>query len=183
MKPLVPGFSRIAIDASDFSAAILAFGGTGHFDVWAGTEIERAIEQCGEIVQRAVRKRAKRHYRTGSLERNVRIAATGAGWDRIVRVKSGGSHARYVVGGVRAHRIVSEGPQSPAMPLHVGGSVIGFAQSVQHKATRGDPYFHVGAMNSRLAINAVLKASAKKLAAHLAVKVAQSAGRASKGAI
>lgn len=58
-------------------------------------------------------------------------------------------------------------PETKAMPLYVGGGVIGFSEAVMHRATRGDPYFHVGAMNSRLAINAVLNASARRLAAHL----------------
>lgn len=180
-KALVPGFSNVMIDASDFADAILAFG--PRFDLEAGLEIERAMDQCGEIVQRAVRKRAKRHYRTGRMERNVRIRAVGAGWDRIVRVRSGGSIAHLVAGNVRPHRMVSEGPKSPAMPLYVKGTITGFSQATMHPGHRGDPYFHVGAMNSRLAINAVLKASARKLAAHLAVLVAESAGRAAKGPI
>lgn len=166
MKSLVAGQSRIAIDAHDFAMAALAFG--DRFDLEAGLEIERAMDQSGEIVQRAVKKRAKRHYRTGRLERNIRIMAVGAGWDRIVRVRSGGSVAHLVAGHVRAHKIASKEPKTPAMPLFVGGKIVGFAEAVQHPATRGDPYFHVGAMNSRLAINAVLKASAKHLAAHLA---------------
>lgn len=185
MKPLVPGFSRIDIDASSFADATNALASAGQFDVWAGLEVERMIEQCGEIVQRAVRKRAKRHYRSGKLERNVRITAVGAAWERIVRVKSGSRHAHLVAGRVRPHAIVSEGPgpASPAMPLYVGGSVTGFSQAVEHPGYKGDPYFHVGAMNSRLAINAVLKASAKKLAAHLAMLLAQSSARAEKGPI
>ena len=168
MKSPVAGQSLIAIDAAAFTNAMTAFG--PDFDLEAGLEIERAMRQSAQIVQRAVRKRAKRHYRTGSLERNVRIGETGAGWSLAVRVKSGGRHAHLVAGPVRAHKIANRrgSPETPAMPLYVGGSLVGFAQSVQHRATRGDPYFHVGAMNSRLAINAVLKASARKLAAHLA---------------
>ena len=166
MNSPVPGQSLIAIDAGDWSRAALAFG--DKWDLYAALEIERVIQQSGEIVQRAVRKRAKRHYRTGRLERGVIIQAVGAGWDYIVRVHSGGKHAHLVAGNVRAHRIVSRPPETPAMPLYVGGSIVGFAQTVEHRAHRGDPYFHVGAMNSRLAINAVLKASAKKLAIHLA---------------
>ena len=158
--------SRIAIDAADFSQAMLAFG--DKFDLEAGLEIERAMDQSGEIVQRAVRKRAKRHYRTGRLERNVKIVAAGAGWDRVVRVRSGGHTAHLVAGHVRAHAIKAKEPKTPAMPLFTTGGIVGFSEAVKHPATRGDPYFHVGAMNSRLAINAVLKASAKHLAAHLA---------------
>ena len=179
--PIVPGFANVMIDASDFSKAIFAFGPL--YDIEAAKEIEAAMDKIGVIVQRAVRKRAKRHYRTGSLERNVRIVAIGAGWERTVRVHSGGKHAHLVAGRVRAHPIASRPPTTPAMPLFVHGTVVGFSESVQHPATRGDPYFHVGAMNSRLAINAVLKASAKRLATHLAVLVAQSAGRAEKGPI
>jgi hypothetical protein len=179
--PIVPGFANVMIDASDFSKAIFAFGPL--YDVEAAKEIERAMDQCGEIVQRAVRKRAKRHYRTGSLERNVRIVGVGAGWERTVRVHSGGKHAHLVAGRVRAHAIRAREPETKAMPLFVHGTIIGFSEAVQHKATRGDPYFHVGAMNSRLAINAVLKASARRLTKHLAMLVAQSASRAEKGPI
>jgi hypothetical protein len=166
MKSPVPGQSLIAIDAGDWTRAALAFG--DKWDLWAALEVERVIHQSAEIVQRAVRKRAKRHYRTGRLEKNVRIAETGAGWDFIARVRSGGSVAHLVAANVRPHMIVSDGPKSPAMPLYRGNSITGFAQAVQHPGHRGDPYFHVGAMNSRLAINAVLKASAKKMVAHLA---------------
>lgn len=164
--PIVPGFSNVLIDARDFTRAALAFG--PKWDLFAAIEVERAIDQSGDIVQRAVKKRAKRHYRTGSLERNIRVVRINAGWDRTVRVRSGGKHAHLVAGRVRAHRIKSRQPETKAMPLYVGGRIIGFAQSVEHRAWRGDPYFHVGAMNSRLAINAVLKASAAKLVTHLA---------------
>lgn len=181
MNSVVPGFARIDIDASAFTKAILAFGPL--LDVEAGIEIERAMDQSGEIVKRAVIKRAKRHYRSGRLERNVRITAVGAFLERMVRVRSGGTHAHLVAGSVRAHRIASHEPKTPAMPLYVGNGIIGWAEAVQHPATRGDPYFHVGAMNSRLAINAVLKASAKRLAAQLAILVAQSSARAAKGPI
>ena len=169
MKSPVPGQSLIAIDAGDWSRAALAFG--DKWDLYAALEIERVIQQSGEIVQRAVRKRAKRHYRTGRLERMVLVKAVGAGWDYIVRVHSGGHHAHLVAGNTKAHtipRLPRRDPETKAMPLYVGGSIIGFSQSVQRKAHRGDPYFHVGAMNSRLAINAVLKASAKRLVTHLA---------------
>lgn len=172
--PLVPGYSNVLIDASDWVQAAVAFG--PKFDLWAGLEIERVIDQSGEIVQRAVRKRAKRHFRTGSLDRNVRVVNVGAGWERISRVHSGGKHAHLVAGRVRAHRIPRmprhprhpRGDLTPALPLYMGNSITGFAQMVDHPAGRGDPYFHVGAMNSRLAINAVLKASAKKMVTHLA---------------
>jgi hypothetical protein len=179
--PLVPGFANVMIDAREFSAAIFAFGPL--YDIEAAKEIEAAIDKIGPIVQRAVRKRARRHYRTGRLEKFVNVIGIGAGWERTVRIHSGGSVAHLVAARVRPHRIASEPPRTPAMPLYVKGGVEGFAQSVQHPGYRGDPYFHVGAMNSRLAINAVLKASAKRLATHLAVLVAQSADRAAKGPI
>lgn len=176
MKSPVAGQSLIAIDASAWVAAAQAFG--PNWDLYAGLEIERVMDQSGEIVQRAVRKRAKRHYRTGRLERNVKVVAIGAGWDRTVRVRSGGHTAHLVAGHVKAHLIKSPGRRhkfrsfsedpTPAMPFYYGNSIAGFSQAVMHPATRGDPYFHVGAMNSRLAINAVLKASAKKLVVHLA---------------
>lgn len=189
--PIVPGFANVLIDAKEFSAAIFAFE-PGQIDVEWAVEIEKAMDQVGEIVQRAVRKRAKRHYRTGSLERNVKVMAIGAGWNRTVRVHSGGHHAHLVAGRVRPHRIprLPRRPRhphgsdmTPAMPLYVQGGIVGFSQSVEHPGSRGDPYFHVGAMNSRLAINAVLKASARRLTTHLAVLVAQSADRAATGPV
>lgn len=164
--PITPGYSNVKIDARDFTNAALAYG--DKWDVWAATEVEKVMDQCAEIVQRAVRKRAKRHYRTGRLEKNVKIRVTGVGWDRKEIVHSGGSAAHLVAGNVRAHAIASHQPRTPAMPLYVGGNVTGFSEVVQHPATKGDPYFHVGVMNSRLAINAVLKASAKRLSKHLA---------------
>jgi hypothetical protein len=179
--PLVPGFANVMIDAREFSAAIFAFGPL--YDIEAAKEIEAAMDKIGPIVQRAVRKRAKRHYRTGRLERNVRILGIGAGWERTVRIKSHGSVAHLVAARVRPHLIESREPLDKHMPLYTRGGIEGFSQASQHPGYRGDPYFHVGAMNSRLAINAVLKASAKRLATHLAVLVAQSADRAAKGPI
>jgi bacteriophage HK97-gp10 putative tail-component len=166
VKSLVPGQSRIAIDASSFTQAALAFG--DKFDLQAGLEVERAMRDSAGVVQRAVIKRAKRHRRTGRLERQVKIAETGAGWDLIVRVHSGGRVAHLVAGPTRAHTIAVRSVQSPSMPIYRAGSLVGFARSVEHRASRGDPYFHVGAMNSRLAINAILKASGRRLATHLA---------------
>ncbi len=179
--PIVPGFANVMIDASDFSKAIFAFGPL--YDIEAAKEIESVMDQIGQIVQRAVKKRAKRHYRTGNLERNIRVIGIGAGWERTVRVHSGGRHAHLVAGRVLAHPIEARKPETKAMPLFTRGGIIGFSEAVQHRGTRGDPYFHVGAMNSRLAINSALKASARRLAKHLAVLVAESAGRAAKGPI
>lgn len=162
-RVVLPGFTDIKIDASAFAKAALAYG--GNFDAYASGEIQRVMDQIGEIVQRAVRKRAKRHYRTGRLEKNVRVKATGEGWSRRVSVHSGGHAAHLVAGGVKPHLMHA---RDRAMPLYVGGSIVGFSEAVKHPGTKGDPYFHVGRMNSRLAINAVLKASAKKLVKHLA---------------
>lgn len=166
MKAIVPGFSNVAIDAHDWVVAATAFG--EKFDLQAGLEIERAIHDSAEVVHRAVVKRAKRHRRTGLLEKQIKVIQVGAGWDRIARVKSGGRIAHLVAGPVRAHTIKVRSLASPSMPLYRAGTLVGFARSVHHPATRGDPYFHVGAMNSRLAINAILKASARRLATHLA---------------
>lgn len=167
MKSIVAGQSNVAIDASDFVRAAWAFG--ANFDLQAGLEIERAMRDSGGVVQRAVKKRAKRHYRTGKLERQIKIVEVGAGWDLIVRVKSGGPVAHLVAGRSRPHEIRLRSMTGPAMPLwHTGLGIAGFAQSVHHPGYKGDPYFHVGAMNSRLAINAILKASAQRLATHLA---------------
>lgn len=170
MKAIVPGFSNVAIDASAFTKAALAFG--PNFDLQAGLEIERAMRDSGAVVQRAVIKRAKRHRRTGLLERQIKVRETGAGWDLIVRVKSGGRIAHLVAGRVRPHAIALRSIRSRAMPMTIGGAVTGFAQSVRrHPGYRGDPYFHVGAVNSRLAINAILNASARRLVTHLDEKM------------
>lgn len=162
-KPVLSGYDNVKIDTTAFTAAALAY--EGNFDAYASGEIQRVMDQIAEIVQRAVRKRAKRHYRTGRLEKNVRIKTTGEGWNRKATVHSGGHAAHLVAGGVRAHLMQA---RDRAMPLYVEGRIIGFSEAVKRPATKGDPYFHVGVQNSRLAINAVLKASAKKLSKHLA---------------
>jgi hypothetical protein len=179
--PIVPGFANITIDAADFSKAIFAFGPL--YDIEAAKEIEAVMDQIGLIVQRAVRKRAKRHYRTGRLEKFVNVVGVGAGWERTVRVHSGGSVAHLVAARVRPHDIRASEPRTPAMPLYVKNTITGWSEHVQHPGYRGDPYFHVGAMNSRLAINSALKASARRLAKHLAILLAESASRAEKGPI
>lgn len=158
--------SAVVIDARMFTLAAKAYG--EKWDAFAAAEVDRAMDQCAEIVQRAVRKRAKRHYRTGRLEKNVRIKSSGMGWTRKVSVHSGGHAAHLVAGPVRAHMIVPRGVHDRAMPLYVGGVIIGFSEAVRHKATKGDPYFRVGVNNSRIAINSVVKASTKRLLKHLA---------------
>lgn len=164
--PIVPGQSNVLIDATAFTNAALAYG--DKWDLYAANQVEAAMNQSGEIVQRAVRKRAKRHYRSGRLDKMITSTGLGAGWHRVVTVKSRGHVAHLVAGNVRAHMIRTRIPADRTMPLFVRGNIVGYAEAVEHPATRGDPYFHVGAMNSRLAINAVLKATAKRLVKHLA---------------
>lgn len=153
------------IDASAFTAAAIAYG--DKFDSIAATIIEDGIQRSAEVVQRAVVKTAKKHRRTGRLERQIKIQGTGAGWNRAVRVKSGGRVAHLIAGPVRAHEIRVT-PAERAMPLMIAGSVRGFADVVQHPATPGDPYFRRGVNNARLAVFNVLKATGRKLTRHLA---------------
>ena len=166
MKAIVPGQSNIAIDAADFSAAALAFG--SDWNLQAALEIERAIGDSGQVVKRAVIKRAKRHRKSGRLEKKIWFKQFGAGWDTIAKVHSGGPVAHLIAGGVGRHRIPMHSVVRPSMPLYEGGRIQGYARGANHPGFRKDPYFHVGAMNSRLAINAILKASAKRLATNLA---------------
>lgn len=159
-------YLTVKIDAAQFSAAAVAFG--DRFDVQAAGIIDAAIRRSAEVVQRAVVKSAKRHRRSGRLESNIRIGYAGVGWDLAARVRSGGSVAHLVAGPVRAHAIALPSSARHPMPIYGATGPEGYARSVMHPATPGDPYFRRGANNARLAVNNVLKAAARRLAAHLA---------------
>jgi hypothetical protein len=120
-------------DTEDFSEvrAALAPRVVGRLagDVLAGAE-----RQIGDDVLEAVRSRARRHRKSGQMERRIRLKVTGDGADQVVRIHAGGKVAHLVIGGTRPHRIVA-----PARPIPLGGR--SFAQSVRHPGTRPDPFF------------------------------------------
>jgi hypothetical protein len=170
LGPAPAGGLLVEFDVSAFDAAAASFG--RDFDTEAAKMITDAMQRSAEVIQRAVVKSARPHRRTGRLERQIRIVApTGTGFGQQMRVKSGGRIAHLVAGPVRGHDIPRQGGHPrKAMPLLYGkaGLAIGFAEHVYHPATRGDPYFSRGVKNARLAVNNVMQAAIRRLAAHLA---------------
>lgn len=171
LGPAPTGGEVVEIDASAFDVAAAAFG--EHFDAEAAQMITDAMQRSAEVIQRAVVKTARPHRRTGLLEKQIRIVSpTGTGFAQTMKVRSGGRVAHLVAGPVRAHRIPREGAPNPrhAMPLTAGrtGLAVGFAEHVIRPATRGDQYFSRGVKNARLAVNNVLQAALRRMAAHLA---------------
>lgn len=174
LGPAPQGEGSVSIDAAAFDAAAQAFG--PDFDAAAAQMITDAMQRGAEVIQRAVVKQAKRHKRSGRLERQIKITApTGVGFGQEIIVKSGGSVAPIIAGGARAHMIPRAGIKSHRpMPISRGRvwRVIGFAEHVQHPRVAGDPYFSRGVRNARLAVNNVFKAALNKLAAHQADVIA-----------
>jgi len=102
-----------------------------------------ALDRTGDAVLDAVRARARRHRRTGELERRLTLTAHGSGAHRVVEVEAAGDHARFVASGVRPHEIAA----APGHALPIGA--FGFASSVHHPGSDPDPFVAEGVADAR----------------------------------
>lgn len=125
------------IDASDLRAA-----GDRLVDQ-ADDVFDGAIDELGDAAAAAIAKEvragARRHRRSGRLERNVRVRQVVEGGAPSWSIKVGGMVAPLIVGGTSPHTI---GPvRSRALELlSPGGALTGFAGVVHHPGTRADPF-------------------------------------------
>lgn len=147
-------------DGADFYAAAIAFGPA--FTLEAGLIIERVLDQAGEVVQRRVKDRARRHRRSGSLERGIKLEGAGAGFDHAVRVRSSGPLAHLIVGGTDPHEIRPIEKRA----LSFAGAARPFG-AAQHPGTRGDPYFRDGVRASIGDVGGILRDGGRELAREL----------------
>jgi hypothetical protein len=159
------GAFAVDIDASAFDAAAEALG--ANWDAEASKMVEAAMQRSAEVEQRAIRKQAARHRRTGRMESQIKVVhPTGQGFGQTVTVRAGGSVAHFIAAGTRFHEVQTLNARHPLRLF--GFSAKPFAQHAQHRAVVGDPFFERGVRNARLAVNNVLQAALRDLAAHLA---------------
>lgn len=158
--------ATVSIDATAFNKAAAALSEAG-FEEVAGPIVKHALRQSANVVRDSIKSAARRHRRTGRLERGVHTTWKGAGLAFQLRVSSTGSVAHLIAGGVRPHGIRAGDVHHP-MPV---GRMTGFAEAVRNPGFRGDPYFHRGVQASLPAITAIVEAAGaamvKELAAHM----------------
>lgn len=105
----------------------------------AGPAMARAQDDSAEAVLGAVRPRARRHRKSGEMERRLSIRARGDGFARQTQVHAGGKVAHLVIGGTAPHLIRARGHA-----LAIGDPPRAFAASVHHPGTHPDPFFAAG---------------------------------------
>lgn len=131
-----------------------------HLDPVIGTVAAATTLDMGRAAEARIRARARRHRRTGGMDRRLRLTTTGHGIGQRVTVHAGGKVAHLIVGGTRRHRITAHG-----RPLPIGGAgVRRFAESVQHPGTRPDPFVARGYADARGEIRSELAGAAQDLA-------------------
>lgn len=100
---------------------------------------ETALEDMADAGQASVRAQARRHRRTGRLDRNIRLVDQGgAGLAHHVTVKATGMAAPIIVKGSRPHAI--RPLAGGARALWIGEGAGRLVARVQHPGTRPDPF-------------------------------------------
>lgn len=118
-------------NVDDFSQASAAFR---ELDDLSAPILADAEVRIGDDLVDAITQRARRHRRTGRMERGIKATVDGHGLKQTVRIHAGGPVAHLIIGGTRPHRIAA-----PTRPIPLGGQR--FAASVRHPGTRADPFF------------------------------------------
>lgn len=150
------------IDADEFRAA---------GDRMQGVDVDRQLDELGDdaalVVQREVRAQARRHRRSGRLDRNIRVRQLDAGESPTWSVRAGGMVAPIIVGGSRPHII--EPVRSRALALGgPGGGVVGFAGVVHHPGQRADPFVTRGLAAAEGDVGRLADQTVEAIAAELA---------------
>lgn len=156
----------VSIDATAFDKAAAALSTAGFEDV-ATPIVRNALTRSANVVRDKVKTAARRHRRTGRLERGVHTTWKGAGLAFQLRVSSTGPVAHLIAGGVRPHGIRAFDVHHP---LPVGGPT-GFAEHVEHRGFRGDPYFARGVAAAIEPIGTIVQAAGKAMTDELAKRV------------
>lgn len=111
--------------------------------------LANAMVDMGNTLRRHVRAQVKGHRRTGKLSSHVGMKRYGVGFNRIVRVFSGGSVAVLITKGATPHveqpgKIMPMREGRGAFKGGKGAGIIGFRRVVHHPGFQGDPYFKRG---------------------------------------
>lgn len=151
------------IDADDFRAASAALG---DFDRLADPELEAAEVKIAAAVADNVRRAARRHRRSGRLERGLTVKTSGHGAQATATVHAGGPVAHLIAGGVAPHAI--RATRSHALGIRRGGgTIVAFAEHVQHRGFRADPFFAEGVERSQAQIDQITADTADAIAGDL----------------
>lgn len=151
------------VDARDFRGAALALA---DFDAIAGRSLETAERKVAEAVADKVRIAARRHRRSGKMERYITVKATGKGVDARVTVHAGGAVAHLIAGGVRPHTI--RPVRARALAIRAGAR---FAAVVRHRGVRPDPFFAEGVDAARRDVDQITGQAADAIAGELATSI------------
>lgn len=127
-----------------------------------GDVVDPALHKAATAVQQGVRAAARRHRRTGKLERFVSVTGDGKGLETELRVHAGGRVAHLITGGTGPH--VISAVRSRALPIAGVGGAVGFAATVHHPGTRADPFVARGVASSEREISQITDRAADELA-------------------
>ncbi|HET7031110.1 MAG TPA: hypothetical protein VFI34_11410 [Candidatus Limnocylindrales bacterium] len=134
------------------------------FGELAGDSLAGAERQIVDDVAERVRGRARRHRKSGQMERRIRVKVSGEGEAQTAQVHAGGKVAHLIAGGTRAHAIVAKAKPLPWGPRS-------FAESVHHPRTRPDPFFAAAVDDSTPDIAAALDDAGADLVRQLATRL------------
>lgn len=153
------------IDVTELRSAARALR---DLDAAAAPALEKAERQAGAVVLDNVKAAARRHRKSGRLERGITVQVRGKGAATQVSVHAGGASAHLVAGGVEPHRI-------RAMPGHalafVRGGVTTFAAAVRHPGFAADPFFAEGVEASAAQIDRITAQAGDAIAGELATRI------------
>lgn len=156
------------IDARDFAQAADALEPRA-LRRTEGKVIGPAIARTAETVQRHVRAAARRHRRTGKLERFVSVTGGGQGLDTELRVHAGGRVAHLIVGGTAPHEISAI--RSRALPIAGPSGSVSFAGAVRHPGTRPDSFVARGVAAAEHDVRQITDKAARDVAHELAQRM------------
>lgn len=138
--------------------------------------LANAMVDMGNATRRHVRAQIKGHRKTGKLASHVGMKRYGVGFNRIVRVYSGGSVAVLIVKGASPH-IEQPGKIMPmregrgAFKGGKGAGIIGFRRVVHHPGFPGDPYFRRGVDAAQSENDATLERAITQIAELVAQQI------------
>lgn len=154
----------LTCDASDLETAA---AGLARLDDVLDPLAADVVAELADVVQASVRDAARRHRRTGRLERNIRqVERVDAGMASRVTVAATGLAAPIIVGGSAAHVIAPA--RSHALTLYGAGPASGFASRVRHPGTAPDPFYSRGLAAARSDLDRVIDRGAQRAADQLA---------------
>jgi bacteriophage HK97-gp10 putative tail-component len=154
------------IDATELRAAAKALRA---LDEAAAPALEKAERAIGPVVADNVRIAARRHRRTGALERSITVQVRGKGAATQVSVHAGGASAHLVAGGVKRHRI--RALPGHALAFERAGSVTSFAAAVEHPGFKAHPFFAEGVEASAAQIDKITAQALDATAGELATRM------------